>query len=153
MLTIFQPGCHVKRKSESRVELSTCDQLPFLSLSIYIYKIHVHRVSNFALLLLENLISRHRLEVKVRGEGEERDTRLVHYFLSLSSFFSPFFRSRFPGLPKVWDLGGGKLLGGWWRGGTFPERVACGQLGRDLEEGGETGYGEGAVSQPHLQRL
>lgn len=56
-------------------------------------------------------------------------------------------------VPKVWNLGGGELLGGRRRGGTVPKRVACGELGRDLEEGGETGHGEGAVSQPHLQRF
>jgi hypothetical protein len=57
------------------------------------------------------------------------------------------------GLAKVGDLGRREFFVGGGRGGSLAERISRGESRRYLEEGRETGNGEGAVSQSHLQRL
>lgn len=77
----------MKRKSESRVELSTCDQLPPLSICIHDMYI-IDRVSNFALLLLLLLLSLIRSKKKSRVRLVQ--CTFVYYSLFFSSLlFSP----------------------------------------------------------------
>lgn len=57
------------------------------------------------------------------------------------------------GLAKVGNLGWPELVVGRRRGRSLAERVPRGEPRRNLEESREAGTGEGAVSQPHLQRL
>lgn len=66
---------------------------------------------------------------------------------------SPGFRIVLSGLAKVGDLGWSELLVGRRRGRSLAERVSRGEPGRNLEENREAGNNEGAVPQPHLQRL
>lgn len=57
------------------------------------------------------------------------------------------------GLAKVWNLGGREFVVGGSRGGPLAECFSRSEFGRDLEESRETGNGEGALSQPYVQRL